>query len=112
MRMSPLLSCITPALVASFPGLTSKIVIGVLLFTFKDHKNFLLNFLLTLRNRCVRKYRWFYDHVSWIYDFSAVARILWLGGFPHNKYDLNIGAPLSPLMSILLCSSPPFPMLA
>ena len=35
--------------------------------------------------------------VSWVYDFSAVARILWLDGFPHNKYDLNIGAPLSPL---------------
>jgi len=51
--MSPLLSCITPALVASCFGFASKIVMGVLLFTFKDHKIFVLNFLLTFRNRCV-----------------------------------------------------------
>ena len=39
-RMSPLLSCTTPALVASCFGFASKIVMGVLLFTFKHHKNF------------------------------------------------------------------------
>ena len=44
---------LTPALVASFFGLTSKRVMGVLLFTIKDHKNFVLNFLLTIGNRCV-----------------------------------------------------------
>jgi len=43
---------------------------------------------------------------SWSYVF------LWLGDFKHNKHCLYRGAPLSPLMAILLCSSPPFPMLA
>ena len=52
------LSCLTPALVASCLGFTSKMVMGVLLFTFKDHKIFVLNFLLTIGNRCVRKLRW------------------------------------------------------
>jgi hypothetical protein len=42
-----------PALVASCFGFASKIVIGVLLFTFKNHKKILLNFLLTIGNRCV-----------------------------------------------------------
>jgi hypothetical protein len=51
--MRSLLSCLTPALVTSFCGLTSKMVMGVLLFTFKDHKKFILNFLLTIGNRCV-----------------------------------------------------------
>src|SRR5688500_7592976 len=66
------LSCLTPALVASFCGLTSKIVMGVLLFTFKDHKKFVLNFLLTFRNRCVRKFWWYRDvMVIVIYRFEV-----------------------------------------
>ena len=68
-RMRSLLSCLTPALVASFCGFTSKMVMGVLLFTFKDHKNFVLNFLLTIGNRCVRKLRW-YLVVAYLFYFD------------------------------------------
>ena len=48
----------------------------------------------------MRKYWWCLDTLvmaSWLYDFTEVACVLWLGGFPHHKDDLNIGAPLSSL---------------
>ena len=60
-RMSPLLSCLTPALVAPFVVFVSKMMIGIGLFTFKNHKIFVLNFLLTMGNRCVRKYGWSHE---------------------------------------------------
>ena len=52
--MRSLLSCLTPALVAPSIVFISKMIIGVGLFTFKDHKNFVLNFWLRIGNRCVR----------------------------------------------------------
>jgi hypothetical protein len=48
------LSCTTPALVASCFGFASKMVMGVLLFTFKDHKNFVLKFWLKMSKGFVR----------------------------------------------------------
>ena len=53
------LSCLTPALVAPSVVFVSKMIVRVGLFTFKDHKNFVLIFLLTIGNRCVRKFGWY-----------------------------------------------------
>jgi hypothetical protein len=47
-----------PALVAPSVVFVSKMNMGIGLFTFKDHKIFVLNFLLTIGNRCVRKCWW------------------------------------------------------
>ena len=111
--MRSLLSCLTPALVASFCDLTSKMIMGNLPFTIKDHKKFLLNFLLTIGNRCVRKFRWYYGAMVIVTDrFKVNRNCCGWAVFATTILASYEALPVSPLVCILLCSSPPFPMLA
>jgi hypothetical protein len=92
-RMSPLLSCTTPALVAPSVVFVSKVIIGVGLFTFKDHKNFVLNFWLRICNRCVRKCRWCHG-IAVVCASRIELKFLKSGGFRPDYLILNSGAPL------------------
>src|SRR5687767_6462648 len=122
--MRSLLSCLTPALVAPSIVFISKMIIGVGLFTFKDHKNFLLNFWLRIGNRCVRNAehfrqvgfgstlpprKWELDPYFSIFGLRDSSHRAFFATTTMASYE---ALPVSSLVCILLYSSPPFPMLA
>ena len=120
--MRSLLSCLTPALVAPSIVFISKIIIGVGLFTFKDHKNFVLNIWLRIGNRCVRNAEHF-RQVGFSGFGSSVPSRKWeidpyfsifgLRDSSHRAFFATTtmasyeALPGSPLVCILLCSSLP-----
>jgi hypothetical protein len=102
------LSCTTPRWSSSCLSFTSKIVMGVVLFTFKDHKKFVLNFLLTFRNRCVRKFRWYLGvMVIVIYRFEVDRNFCGWAVFGTTNSASIEALPFPLSVCILLCSSLP-----
>ena len=86
---------------------------GVVLFTIKDHKNFVLNFLLTIGNRCVRKFLWYYGAMMIMtYRFEVDRNCCGWAVFATTILASYEALSVSLLVCILLYSSLPFPMLA
>jgi hypothetical protein len=89
--------------------------VGLFIFYLRDHKIFVLIFWLRIGNRCVRKYMWNHGIIaSELHECSGVDRTVCCGWavFATTTIASYEALPLPLLMSILLCSSPPFPMLA
>ena len=83
-------------------------VMGSLLFTFKDHKNFVLNFLLTIGNRCVRKFRWYHGvMVKVTYRFEVDRNFCGWAVFGTTNSASIEALPFPLSVYILLYSFPP-----